>query len=125
MKFKLDENLGPRAAALMAESGHEVATVPQERLSGTSDTRLFESCMAERRCLVSLDLDFADVIRFPPDKTAGMAVLRLPRGASLKLLTALVRNLLTALETAPIVGQLWVVELGRIRVHQGESPEQR
>jgi predicted nuclease of predicted toxin-antitoxin system len=125
MKFKLDENLGPRAAALIAECGHEVATVPQERLSGTSDARLFESCMAERRCLISLDLDFADVIRFPPYKTAGIAVLRLPQAASLRLLTALLRNLLRALETASVVGQLWVVEVGRIRVHEGESPGER
>jgi len=26
---------------------------------------------------------------------------------------------------APIAGQLWVVEVGRIRVHEGESPAER
>jgi predicted nuclease of predicted toxin-antitoxin system len=126
MKFKLDENLGPRTAALIGESGHDVATVPQEKLSGSSDARLFESCITERRCLISLDLDFADVTRFPPCKTAGIAVLRLPPSASLRLLTTLVRGLLAALETASIAGRLWVVEVGRIRVHEeGESPQER
>lgn len=102
MKFKLDENLGPRAAALIAESGHDVATVPQEKLSGTSDGHLFESCITECRCLISLDLDFADVTRFRPYKTAGIAVLRLPQGASPRLLTALLRGLLATLESASI-----------------------
>ncbi|MBM3745543.1 MAG: hypothetical protein FJW34_07080 [Acidobacteria bacterium] len=117
MKFKLDENLGPRTAGLIAEAGHDVATVAQEKLSGTSDARLFEICIAERRCLITLDLDFADVLRFPPHKTAGIAVLRLPRAASPGLLTGLVRSLLDALQSASIAGQLWVVEPGRIRVH--------
>ena len=116
MKFKLDENLGSRTAGIMAESGHDVETTAQEKLSGTSDERLFEICTAEGRCLISLDLDFADVVRFPPCNTPGIAVLRLPRVASLGLLTGLVRGLLAALQTASITGRLWVVQAGRIRV---------
>ena len=118
MKFKLDENLGSRTAWLIAESGHDVETVAQEKLIGSSDERLFEICIAERRCLISLDLDFADVLRFPPLATPGIAVLRLPRVTSLSLLTGLVRSLLAALQTESIVGRLWVVEAGRIRVYE-------
>ncbi|MGC9971322.1 MAG: DUF5615 family PIN-like protein [Bryobacteraceae bacterium] len=118
MKFKLDENLGSRTAGIIAESGHDVETTAQEKLSGTSDARLFEVCIAERRCLISLDLDFADVLRFPPHNAPGIAVLRLPRVASPDLLTGLVRSLLAALQTASIDGQLWVVEAGRIRVYE-------
>jgi predicted nuclease of predicted toxin-antitoxin system len=81
VKFKLDENLGSRTAKLIAESGHDVETVAQEGLSGTNDERLSEVCAVEDRCLISLDLDFADVLRFPPRRTPGVAVLRLPRGS--------------------------------------------
>jgi predicted nuclease of predicted toxin-antitoxin system len=118
MKFKLDENLGSRTAGLIAESGHDVETVAREKLSGASDARLLENCIAEQRCLISLDLDFADVFRFPPHNTAGIVVLRLPRVASPSLLTELVRSLLAALQSASIAGQLWVVEAGRIRVYE-------
>jgi predicted nuclease of predicted toxin-antitoxin system len=97
MKFKLDENLGSRTAGLIAESGHNVETVAREKLSGASDARLLATCIAEHRCLISLDLDFADVLRFPPHQTPGIAVLRLPRVASPGLLTSLVRSPLTAL----------------------------
>ena len=122
MKFKLDENLGSRTAGIIAESGHDVETIAQEKLSGTSDERLYEICIAEGRCLISLDLDFADVVRFPPRNTPGIAVLRLPRVASLGLLTGLVRGLLTALQTTSIAGQLWVVEAGRVRVYEEAAP---
>jgi predicted nuclease of predicted toxin-antitoxin system len=126
MKFKLDENLGSRTAQLIAESGHDAETVAQERLGGTNDERLFELCIAEGRGLISLDLDFADVLRFPPHNTPGIAVLRLPRVASLNLLMGLLRSLLAELQSASIAGRLWVVQAGRIRVYEeGESPEER
>ncbi len=82
MKFKLDENLGSRSAHLFTEAGHDVETVLKEGLSGASDDLIFEVCIRENRCLLSLDLDFADVVRFPPHKTAGMAVLR--QGAAIR-----------------------------------------
>jgi predicted nuclease of predicted toxin-antitoxin system len=120
VKFKLDENLGSRTAGLIEARGHDVQTVSQENLTGTDDKHLFEVCASEERCLITLDLDFADVLRFPPHTGAGVAVLRLSRTVSLGLLTELVRSVLSAMERESIAGRLWVVEIGRIRVH-GES----
>ena len=117
MKFKLDENLGSRTASLIAEAGHNVETVAGERLNGAADLRLYEVCASEARCLITLDLDFADILRFPPRTGAGIAVLRPPTSVSLSLLSHLVRTLLTAIEHEPISGRLWIVEPGRIRVH--------
>ncbi|MCX6626908.1 MAG: hypothetical protein NTW28_04665 [Candidatus Solibacter sp.] len=75
------------------------------------------------RCLLTLDLDFADVARFPPHQIAGIAVLRLPKGASLSLLEKFVSDLLSMLGTEPITGRLWIVEAGRIRVHENTMIE--
>jgi predicted nuclease of predicted toxin-antitoxin system len=120
VKFKLDENLGSRTADLIGASGHDVQTVSQERLMGIDDNQLFQICASEGRCLITLDLDFADILRFPPHTGAGVAVLRLSRTVSLNLVTELVRSLLLAMDRESITGRLWVVEIGRIRVH-GES----
>lgn len=117
MKFKLDENLGSRWLPLFHNAGHGADTLVQERLSGAADQTVFETCLRERRCLVSLDLDFADVLRFPPHQTQGVALLRPPRGNSKVVLEKLLRNLITALERDSIQGQLWIVEIGRIRIH--------
>lgn len=59
MKIKLDENLGERGATLFRAAGHDVASVPQQRLSGASDHQLIDVCHRESRCLVTLDLDFS------------------------------------------------------------------
>ena len=117
MKFKLDENLGSRTASLIADAGHDVETVSGEKLNGADDVRLYEVCASEDRCLITLDLDFADVLRFPPRMGAGIAVLRPPGSVSLKLLSHLVTTLLTAIQHEAISGRLWIVEPARIRVH--------
>ena len=98
-------------------------TVFTEGLSGAKDEIIFESCVRENRCLLTLDLDFADVVHFPPHKTAGIAVLRLPKGASLRLLEKFVSDLLSMLDAEPITGRLWIVEAGRIRVHENTGTE--
>jgi predicted nuclease of predicted toxin-antitoxin system len=54
VKFKLDENLGTRAQEIFHYAGHDVKTVRDEMLSGTSDDHLYQVCQVESRCLVTL-----------------------------------------------------------------------
>ena len=86
MNFKLDENFGTRTQDIFRDAGHDVATVWEEELQGSADPQIYEVCRAENRCLVTLDLDFADVVRFPPEQTEGIAVIRVPQNPSLSLL---------------------------------------
>ena len=100
MKFKLDENLGSRSAQLFTAADYDVATVLEEKLSGASDDVIYRTCIQENRCLISLDLDFADVLRLPPHESAGIAILRLPKGASLGVLEKFISDLLTCSESS-------------------------
>jgi predicted nuclease of predicted toxin-antitoxin system len=123
MKFKLDENFGTRTQRVFRGAGHDVQTVRDEGLEGSSDQNLYDVCRFEQRCLVTLDLDFADTIRFQPVQGPGIAVIRLPKNPSLPLLEQLVRQFLEMLTKMSISGRLWVVEIGRIRVHQAPEDE--
>lgn len=122
MKFKLDENFGIRTQKLFHAAGHDAQTVHDQRLQGCSDHYLYEVCCAEERCLVTLDMDFADVTRFPPANSNGIAVIRVPRNPSI-ILEQLIRQFLQALIQMPIENRLWIVEVGRIRIHQTEAEE--
>jgi len=121
VKFKLDENFGTRTQGLFLAAGHDVSTVHDQELCGCPDQRLFEICGRESRCLVTMDIDFGDVTRFPPDRGAGVVVLRLPRNPTLPILESLIDSFLRALGERSLAGRLWMVEPGRIRVHQTEA----
>jgi predicted nuclease of predicted toxin-antitoxin system len=120
VKFKLDENFGTRTQDIFRETGHDVHTVYQERLQGATDQKIYQVCQEEQRCLVTLDLDFANVFHFPPDKTNGIVVIRMPKNPSITTLKQLIRQFLHALEDMSVEKRLWIIEMGRIRIHQSK-----
>jgi predicted nuclease of predicted toxin-antitoxin system len=123
MRLKLDENLGNRGQSILQAAGHDVSTVFRQQLSGATDEELIEKCRTENRGLVSLDLDFANPLRFQPSKYPGLAVLRLPAKPSANDLTNLIHTLATALAGDSMTGKLWIVESGRVRVYQEPEVE--
>ena len=122
MKFKLDENLDPRFAAPLFDEGHDIANVRDQNLGGRSDEVIHAVCAVEERTLITLDLDFSNPIRFRVADTAGTIILRPPK-ATLRLIEQIFRELPTLLETRSPVGQLWIVEFGRLRIFTPEEQD--
>ncbi|MBU2446225.1 MAG: DUF5615 family PIN-like protein [Bacteroidetes bacterium] len=123
MKFKLDENFGKRAQTVFKEFGYDVETVLDEKLQGCSDKKYFQICSQENRCLVTLDKDFSYVIKFNPSKVGGIVVIRPPKNPSLSIIEKLIKQFLGELKNNPLDHRLWIVELGRIRIHQTDYEE--
>lgn len=117
MRLKLDENVDARLTKLLRQAGHDATTVQDQRLRGMADPFLYEHCASEDRILVSLDLDFSNVLRFPPERTPGIVVLRGPDDL-FPTMRILVQTLVNALTNDNPSGRLWIVEPGRLRVHE-------
>jgi hypothetical protein len=81
-----------------------------------------DAAIASNRALVTLDLDFANPIRFPPRRTPGIAVLRVRDRPERRDLDLVVTELIAGLSRLTLVGHLWVVEPERIRQYQ-EDPD--
>lgn len=78
MKAKLDENLGSRGAQVLESAGWDVATTSDQGLNGAADETLASVCRRENRCIVTLDMDFANPLLHPPHDYSGIVVVRLP-----------------------------------------------
>ena len=64
MKFKLDENLSPSLLAMFADVGHDAHSVVQQSLGGQPDERVIDVCRREGRALITLDLDFSNILTY-------------------------------------------------------------
>ena len=117
MRFKLDENLSPSLAELFGATGHDAHSVAQQALGGQPDERVIDVCSRELRALVTLDLDFSNILAYyPPANFAGIVVLRLADQSHSTVETA-TRRMLALLPQEPLAGKLWIVEEHRVRIH--------
>lgn len=64
-KIKLDENFPPSFLALFQNEIIDASSVHAQRISGSDDDSLFKICKEEKRTIVTFDLDFANIIRYP------------------------------------------------------------
>ena len=108
MRFKLDENMPTEAADVLRAAGHDAATVREQDLSGEPDSVISAVCRVEQRALVTLDTDFADLRRYPPEAHSGIVVLRLRRQDRQHVVETLQR-LVPLIATEPLAGFLWIV----------------
>ena len=117
MQFKLDENLSDKLTMLFIEAGHDAVTVTEQGMAGHVDTDVATVCAAENRVLVTLDMDFADIRAYPPERYPGLVVLRLgtqgPRHQA-----EVVSRFLRQVHGSSLQGQLWIVEDARVRIRE-------
>jgi hypothetical protein len=97
------------------------ATVREQNLCLSTDQDLLKTCFAEKRCLVSLDLEFSNPLRFKPTDNEGIAVLRLPRKPARNDLYDAIITLVGGLSQSEITKKLWIVQRGKIREYQSEG----
>ena len=120
MRFKVDENLHEDIAESLRSRGHDAVTVHDQKMRGSTDSRLSEVCQAEGRAIVSFDLDFANIRDYPPGDYPGLIVLRLS-DQSRPYVSQVFAAVLDLLDREELAGCLWVVEEHRVRIRRADG----
>jgi predicted nuclease of predicted toxin-antitoxin system len=89
--FKVDEKLPDEIARILRGAGYDAVTIDTQKLSGTPDAHLADVVLGEGRALVTLDLDFADIRAYPPERYAGIIILRVRRQDKLHVCSVMER----------------------------------
>ncbi len=121
MRFKVDENLHEEVADLLRQHGHDAVTVYGQQMQGRVDDDVAAVCRVEGRVIFTQDLDFSNVLTYPPQDYAGIIVLRL-HDQSRPSVVAVTARLLPLFAKEPLVGCLWVVDEIGMRIRQGSNP---
>jgi predicted nuclease of predicted toxin-antitoxin system len=117
MLCKLDENLGRSHVELLRNAGHEADRVHDQGLSGASDGTVWERVCAEGRFFITLDLDFADVRRYPPGSHSGILLLR-SRSRSRPAVLQILQRVLSERQMENLSGCLAVADETHSRIRR-------
>ena len=110
MKYLLDENLSPQLAVELRAQGLDACAVTEVGLSGAPDERILHFAVEASRVIITLDADFANVVRFPPEQTPG--IVRLTEAK----IRQTIRRALLLLCNIDLTGRLAVVDEKKIRI---------
>ncbi len=113
LRFLLDENLPYALALKLADQGHDVLDIAASVHRGKTDTELWDIAIAERRVVVTRDLDFPlqNMKSYPP----GLIIIRPMQAARASEITGLFDSAFALLDEEAILGKITVIQPGRIR----------
>jgi predicted nuclease of predicted toxin-antitoxin system len=117
VKLFLDENLSPQHAFELRSNGYDACAAVEVGLSGATDEQILRFAVENGRVLVTLDADFANVIRFPPERTSGVVRLKIHPPTEQRIRQA-IRRALSLLANTDLAGCLAVVDEDKVRVRR-------
>lgn len=77
MRLLLDANIPRSAFKMLIEMGHDVLDIRDTDLAHSCDQDIYTLAQSESRILVTRDLDFANILLYPPSAHPGIIVLRM------------------------------------------------
>ncbi len=116
-RFKLDENL-PLEAEFLQSLGYDAVTATMQGLNGLRDPVIAAKCKDEGRIIVTIDLDFSDIRKYPPADFSGIIVLRFSKQGFEPIMRAFSR-IIEYLESEPLDHHLWILTERRLRIRKG------
>ena len=115
MRFLLDACVPRRLAAWLRAAGHDAIHLLDLGLGQLSDREVFAKASAEKRIVVTFDLDFGEVMAFSDSPSAGVILFRLQNTTAPRLIERLQTVLADAQATLES-GAIVAVEETRHRV---------
>jgi predicted nuclease of predicted toxin-antitoxin system len=123
MRFLIDANMPRSIIALVASLGHEVEFARDVGLAAAPDHEIAARAQSTGAALLTRDLDFADVRRYPPSLYPGIIVLRLSDGVIAKEIMGVTERFLRdATFVGNLAGRLAIVEQDRVRFRPALAP---
>ena len=120
MKLKLDENLSRYLKPALEQLGNDVTTAAEENLLSRPDIEIASAACRENRILLTLDIEFADLRKYPPGSHPGIILFR-PISLGPLSVNAFISNFSKEMDFSKFCGCVVVVDPARVRVRFPEK----
>lgn len=120
MSILLDHNVPAKFVRLLTAWGYEASRLTEHVDADTDDVDVITLAQTLDAVLLTIDLDFANILEYPPANYAGILVMRYQAAAESAVIATL-RQALNDLYRDELRGMLVIIEPIRYRIRK--SPE--
>ena len=121
MRIKLDENLPRSLTRLLNALGYDTLTVYDQSLQGCDDAAIWNAVVQEQRFLITQDVEFADLRKYPLGSHSGVMLLRL-QFPNCEQIERVIHEIFQREPVAQWHGSLVIVSERKLRVIRPEKP---
>jgi predicted nuclease of predicted toxin-antitoxin system len=115
LRFLADAGVAPRVVEWLRTEGHDVSGLREQGLQRLPDLEVFAKASAERRIILTFDLDFGEIVALSASPSVGVILFRLHDTTTPRVIERL-RAVLEASQQQLEEGAIVVVEDARHRV---------
>jgi predicted nuclease of predicted toxin-antitoxin system len=120
MKFKLDENISRHLKVSLNKLDHDVLTVADQGLLSNPDTLIADAAKNEGRILITLDVEFADLRKYPPGSHPGIILFR-PKSFGPLAVNRFIEEFFQNTDIEDLRNCVVVVEPSKVRVRRSKE----
>ena len=113
-KFLADECVFSLTVELLKNRGWNVVTVREVGLQGAKDSEVISKAKEMKAILITQDMDFCDIGKFPPSSYSGIIVLKMTHN-NLNKVHATLQRMLSELQEDEFNGALFIVDHNKWR----------
>ena len=118
LKFLIDEDMPRSTLNVFKTTGYEVSDVRDCGLRGASDEEVFEFAQRSEAVIVTGDVGFGNLFRFPMGNHHGILIVHFPNEVSTPELNRQLMKALEVLTDSDFYGNLIILEPGRLRIRR-------
>jgi len=118
MRFLLDADIPRSSAQVLRKSRHEVLDVRDINLGDATDEEIIKYAKENNLILVTRDIEFANILRYPPGSHVGIILLRLPFDFTSKQINSVLDVFVKSVKIEELVSNVTIVELGKYRIRR-------
>lgn len=116
--FAIDEDMPRSTGRILKESGYEVKDIRDYGLREADDDAIYQFAQSNQAVLITADLGFSNILRFPVGSHFGIVIARFPN----EMPTSEINRQLVArfadLTEADFKGSLVIIEPGKVRIRK-------
>jgi predicted nuclease of predicted toxin-antitoxin system len=116
--FLIDEDLPRSTTRILKEQGHRVFDVRDCGLRGHGDDEIFEFAQREKAAVLTGDLGFGNILRYPIGSHHGVVIAHFPNEISTTELNRHIAAALQGLSETDLSGNLIIIEPGQLRIRK-------